>query len=911
MSHKRSQLQLNSAGACLAVALAFMLTWRLAPSVHAQTASGQSDPQTRLVVLRNQPARQVVDSLESKSGTPRKLAEQDLDRLHAQAGVPEQMKLDAGRRLLTQLLAERREATEQIKAAIEPEQQMLAGRLTGLGATGIRRYTALNMLQARIPDAMLDVVKQDSAVAEVIPVGAHQDLLDQIEQGLSDPQELSVTLLDKADSSDPAEQAFAKLIDRIVYDRNALVAAVSDAAAFNTVPAVYSLAKLARSGALPVAHQEIKALVLNGGKSRVFGNSVSAGKSFRLYTGRSEGPLQSTLTWDRRFDEGLNPYLPNLDLFLYDKGQGAQLASSESQDKNVELVALSDAGEFVVKVKLQPSDGGGAAEESYSLAVSGRAFTPAEGPKLSVKCAANCIVGNDGDLPAYNVTASVQGQDYNLGTIQPSAHATFSPASKTSTPVATVVSQSFGETFAASSGSWTISGLSNIDAAGDPITVTVTPPTDAYPWLASVTAPFGVSPSTPMTGTRTITLSALPNINSSPQVGTLYLIYPTTLIPGTWFTVTQGYIKDPPKTFNADGEVKPPPQEGVALDTVTVELYTDPTSSITAKVDPKTGKWQATGLLVGKTYQAVVVLHQADSNNYDTLPLSIDDVTVTNATNLNFRILKKPHGLTVEGKPVKADSPIYLGLATDLGKVDPNLGKYAMVVMDAMIASPYSHSYATKQSFINDVAFRAYHIRAARDLDKQRDGFNPTATCQGCKHWYGKKFLALDPNTQQQVEVTGLMSKKPPSLAMLEIFDPKKPSMFEFECATAQVIAYDKALLDYMGAKDFDLLFSAGIQLHSLVWPGIYPPMKPWEALPGDGVAFRNPDSTNQAAKNENALFLGGDEYYGHDLGVLTKERMLDVLKSSVKPGGQAPYPFDTGLKVWDVPKIPPYQLKH
>jgi hypothetical protein len=552
MSHKRSHPRVNSAGACLAVTLTLMLTWRLAPSVHAQTASGQSDPQTMLVVLKNQPARQVVDSLESRPGTPRKLAEEDLGRLRAHAGVPEQMQLDAGQRLVTELLAERREASAQIKAAIGPEQEMLAGRLTGFGATAIRRYTALNMLQARIPDAMLDVVKQDPAVAEVIPVGGHQDLLDQIEQGLSDPQELSVTFLDKADSSDPAEQAFAKLIDRIVYDRNALVAAASDAAAFNTVPAVYSLRRQARSGALPVAHQGIKALVLNGGKSGVFGNSVSAAKSFRLYTGRSEGPLHSTLAWDRRFGEGLDPYLRNLDLFLYDKGEGAQVASSESRDKNVEQVDLSDPGELVVKVKLQPSDDGGTAEESYALAVSGPpAFTPAKGPKLSVKCAADCVVGNDGDLPAYNVTASVQGQDYNLGTIQPSAHATFSPTSKASTPVATVVSQSFGETFTASSGSWTVSP-SHLDAAGGQIIVTVTPPSGIGVWYArnSNDSFISVVPMGEVAGTGTITLIVPPNPNSSPRVGTVDFV--DIFQQGTYTSVpfTQDGASTPPSITN-------------------------------------------------------------------------------------------------------------------------------------------------------------------------------------------------------------------------------------------------------------------------------------------------------------------------------------------------------------------------
>src|SRR6266853_4170068 len=110
MSHKRSQVQVKSADACLAIALALALTWCIAPSVHAQTASGQSDPQTMLVVLKNQPARHIVDSLESRPGTPSKLAEQDFHRLHGQAGVPELVKLKAGRQLVIQLLAERREA---------------------------------------------------------------------------------------------------------------------------------------------------------------------------------------------------------------------------------------------------------------------------------------------------------------------------------------------------------------------------------------------------------------------------------------------------------------------------------------------------------------------------------------------------------------------------------------------------------------------------------------------------------------------------------------------------------------------------------------------------------------------------------------------------------------------------------
>ena len=41
------------------------------------------------------------------------------------------------------------------------------------------------MLEAEIPASALDVVTQWQEVAELIPVGSHQALLDQIEQSLT------------------------------------------------------------------------------------------------------------------------------------------------------------------------------------------------------------------------------------------------------------------------------------------------------------------------------------------------------------------------------------------------------------------------------------------------------------------------------------------------------------------------------------------------------------------------------------------------------------------------------------------------------------------------------------------------------------------------------------------------------
>jgi hypothetical protein len=98
---------------------------------------------------------------------------------------------------------------------------MLAGRLTGLGATGIRHYSALNMLEAQIPDAALAAVKEDPAVAEVIPVGANQKLLDDIEQGLTDPTNFVLASIADAASVDPAflGMHFTHVANRLWFSR--------------------------------------------------------------------------------------------------------------------------------------------------------------------------------------------------------------------------------------------------------------------------------------------------------------------------------------------------------------------------------------------------------------------------------------------------------------------------------------------------------------------------------------------------------------------------------------------------------------------------------------------------------------------------------------------------------------------
>jgi N-acyl-D-amino-acid deacylase len=440
-----------------------------------------------LVVLRNQPAHQIVAALVSQSTTTRRLAEADL-AIARQNNGSAQSALNAGQALLSALAAQTKEASANIQAAISPEQDFVASQLAGLGATGIQRYSAINMLRAEIPTSAMDAARQISGVAELIAVGSHQTLLDLIEDRLTNPNGLAVLTFDDND------EAFLRLLDRVIDDRGLLVAAGGGAPGFNTIPAAdYSIESLSKLGSF--AHLAVKTVELNGAGSVHLSSSVSTDRPFRLYIGSAPGPFNTTLAWDRHFTDGLQPTLQILNLVLYNQSDGTGLAETAAPSQNTQQATPRNGGDAVIKVRMQSPPDGASAEEPFAVAISTPGFRLAQGPKLSMKCGSDCIVRNDGDLPAFDVTAQAQGTEYKLGALGPSASAKFTPAGKVTN--ATVTSQSFGEVFTAAAGDpcttpWTISPQPLIltpdvlpaGIVGMSGQLSVTPPTGcATPWL--------------------------------------------------------------------------------------------------------------------------------------------------------------------------------------------------------------------------------------------------------------------------------------------------------------------------------------------------------------------------------------------------------------------------------------------
>lgn len=109
---------------------------------------------------------------------------------------------------------------------------------------------------------------------------------------------------------------------------------------------------------------------------------------------------------------------------------------------------------------------------------------------------------------------------------------------------------------------------------------------------------------------------------------------------------------------------------------------------------------------------------------------------------------------------------------------------------------------------------------------------------------------------------------------------------YGFECSTAMVVIFYKAVLDTIRVADFNYLFGG-----LLVWNWNYDPdmaiitLEGNEFIPGDVVYFMNPEFDLPIWRGENAVFLGKGLYFGHGIGVGTADEMVKALNTLRKEG--------------------------
>jgi len=125
-----------------------------------------------------------------------------------------------------------------------------------------------------------------------------------------------------------------------------------------------------------------------------------------------------------------------------------------------------------------------------------------------------------------------------------------------------------------------------------------------------------------------------------------------------------------------------------------------------------------------------------------------------------------------------------------------------------------------------------------------------------------------------------------PASAIQDIYS--NGSQYAFECATAMVIVYYKAVLAAINENHFNRLFQ-----DILLWDWHYDKDlgissgETNEFVPGDVLYFKNPDVNPSTPEwqGENVVFLERNTYYGHGIGIKNSQQMIDALNAHRRPG--------------------------
>lgn len=183
--------------------------------------------------------------------------------------------------------------------------------------------------------------------------------------------------------------------------------------------------------------------------------------------------------------------------------------------------------------------------------------------------------------------------------------------------------------------------------------------------------------------------------------------------------------------------------------------------------------------------------------------------------------------------------------------------------------------YRNFGDFNFEIQLRNRVIEAAIALDKSGPEFSTLEESQSNqRYWHLSKdgTFTLQP---------GIL----PHAALVDIF--MNGGLYAFECGTAIVVTFLKAILDLIGPRNFDYLFS---DLFLYDWR---PPRnmalivhQGRDYSPGDCVYFKNPDHdlATPEWQGENAILLGRNLFYGHGIGITTAQGIIDELNSNRKP---------------------------
>jgi len=197
--------------------------------------------------------------------------------------------------------------------------------------------------------------------------------------------------------------------------------------------------------------------------------------------------------------------------------------------------------------------------------------------------------------------------------------------------------------------------------------------------------------------------------------------------------------------------------------------------------------------------------------------------------------------------------------------------------IERMAESPTVFVYPHEGVLQFELTLRDLTVSAARALNQSGIGFETFRTTR-CNQAFW------------QVTDSGgcrIRDQATPAQAILDIFQNGR--LYGFECATAMLVVFYRAVLDAIGPQTFNRLF-ANLLLYDWQFDqdlGLTT-VERTVHLPGDVVYFKNPDfdPATPEWQGENAVVLGGGQYYAHGIGIATANRIVPFLNRQRKPDG-------------------------
>jgi protein-glutamine gamma-glutamyltransferase len=196
-------------------------------------------------------------------------------------------------------------------------------------------------------------------------------------------------------------------------------------------------------------------------------------------------------------------------------------------------------------------------------------------------------------------------------------------------------------------------------------------------------------------------------------------------------------------------------------------------------------------------------------------------------------------------------------------------------ILNSLLQRSQSAVYARMQDFQFEMRMREQTLAAAHQLNASGAAFAvfEYSRCNP-QYWHREPSGAFR-----------LRRDRSPARALNDIF--AQGSLYAFECATAIVIVFYKATLDTIGEEAYNRLFANTFLFHWNVDENLgLTTVRTRQFTPGDSLYFDNPEVNPLMPQwqGENVIFMGGNRYFGHGIGIRSAQEIIMALNAKRAP---------------------------